>query len=168
VTHEAVAWLAGLDGPSMKRVIENVTWGWSAIDPQTMAAFFSAANPDWVPTYSYGVLARELVRNDPAGALEWANHLPPERALTAGAEAFAEWRSSQPDTAMKWLNDLSSADPRREAYFQGALKSLLYHPQAAEQFALMSPTDRATARTLIQNMQLPEDRRSRLLTLLSR
>jgi hypothetical protein len=67
---------------------------------------------------------------------------------------------------MKWLNELSTNDARREPFFQSVVRDLAYHPQAAEQLAAMTAPDRAAARSVIESMPLPEDRRTRLLDLL--
>ena len=64
---------------------------------------------------------------------------------------------------MKWLNDLPSNDARRLPYFQSAIRVLAYDPQAAEQLAAVADTDRAAARSVIETMSLPEDRRAKLL-----
>jgi hypothetical protein len=156
---DAVAWLTKLDGPSMKRVLDEVTWGWSTSDPKSMASFLAASSSERVPAYSYSVVARELARRNPSDALEWAGRLPAERAISAGSDAFGEWRNSQPEAAMKWLSSLPPNDPRRQPFYEGAIRSLAYHPQAADQLAVMTTSERATARTVIETMPLAEDRR---------
>ena len=62
--------------------------------------------------------ARALVRQNPQDAFAWASRLPAERGLSAGREAFTEWRHSQPESAMAWLNELPSSDPRRKVFLQ--------------------------------------------------
>ena len=89
--------------------------------------------------------------------------MPTEQALDAGGDAFAEWRSFQPDAAMKWLNNLPKDDLRREAFFKEAIRTLAYHPQAAEQLAAMSARERAAAAPILEALKLPADRRARLL-----
>jgi hypothetical protein len=131
-----------------------------------MADFLAGSSSDQVPKFAYTVVARELARKTPTDALEWATHLPAERALTAGGAAFAEWRTSQPDAATQWFNELPSDDRRRESFLQSAIQALAYHPQAAEQFALMNPAERTAARSVIEKMDLPPDRRARLLDVL--
>jgi hypothetical protein len=162
-TPEAIAWLSGLDGESVKRTLNEITWSWSTSDAKSMAAFLEKANKDHVPEYTYGILARELARKSPPEALEWAMRLPGEAALSAGGSAFSEWRNSQPVAAMDWLDKLPTDDKRRDAFFKSAIQSLAWHPQAAEQIAAMSPTERATARDVIEKMGMPTDRRERLL-----
>jgi hypothetical protein len=164
---EAVAWLASLDSDSVKRVVDEVAWGWATSDPRSMAAFLTQSSSEQVPPYAYDLLGRELARKSPSESLEWANQLPENRKLSAGGAAFAEWRSSQPEAAMKWLNDLPSDDSRRKAYFESTIRSLAYHPQAAEQLAAMSAAEQATARSVIEGMSLPQERRSRLMAALS-
>jgi hypothetical protein len=163
---DAVAWLNSLDGDTLKRVLEQLAWRWGTADPKSMAAFLAGVSTEQVSAHAYSVVARELARRDPAEALNWAGRLPAEQSLTAGGDAFAEWRIAQPEAAMSWLNELPAADPRRQAYFQGAVRSLAYHPQAAEQLAAMSMAERAVARGVIETMPLAEDRRARLLDLL--
>jgi hypothetical protein len=160
---EAIAWLGGLDGDSVKRVLNEVTWSWSTADPKSLAAFLEGVKEDHVPSYTYNAVARELARKNPAGALEWANRLSGQAALSAGGDAFTEWRSSQPGAAMEWLDQLPPDDKRREAFFKSAIQSLAWQPQAAEQIAAMSAAERATARGVIEKMGLPIDRRERLL-----
>ncbi len=163
VKPEAIAWLASLDADSVKRVLDQVKWGWSTSDPKSMAAFLVSVSSEQIPAHVYSNLARQMARQNPAEALEWASHLPGDRALAAGADAFGEWRSSQPEAAMKWLGDLPADDARRQPYFQSAMRSLAFHPQAVEQIAAMTLAERAAARSAIEMMSLPDDRRARLL-----
>lgn len=166
-TPGTVAWLASLDSDSVKRVLDQVSWSWATSDPKSMAAFLASSSSQEIPPHAYTVVARELARKNPTEALEWVSHLPEQPAVTAGGEAFAEWRNSQPDAAMKWLNELAPDDARRQPFFQTAIRSLAYHPQAAEQLAAMNPTERAAARSVIETMsRLPEDRRTRLMDVL--
>jgi hypothetical protein len=164
---EAVAWLGNLDGDTVKRVVEEVAWGWATSDPRGMAAFIAQSSSDRVPPYAYELLGRELARKSPSESLDWANQLPEDRKLSGGGAAFAEWRSSQPEAAMKWLNELPSSDPRQKAYFESVVRSLAYHPQAAEQLAAMTTAQQTTARGVIEGMSLPADRRSRLMAALN-
>ncbi|PYI86172.1 MAG: hypothetical protein DME26_09580 [Verrucomicrobia bacterium] len=166
VNPATVAWLAGLDAESVRRVVNELQWGWSTSDPKSMAAFLVASSSDQIPTHAYTILARELARKNPSEAIEWASRLPEDHGLSAGGEVFSEWRRSQPEAAMKWLNGLSTADARREPFFQSAIRGLAYDPQAAEQLAAMTGSDRAAARNVIETMSLPEDRRARLLDML--
>jgi hypothetical protein len=82
-----------------------------------------------------------------------------------GSEAFASWRSAQPEAATRWLDALPENDPRRQPYFESAVITLAWgNPQAAEQFAAMTPAERATARSVLEKTtSLPDDRRATLL-----
>ncbi len=163
VTSETIAWLNQLDADAAKRVVSEINWRWLEADPASLAAFVAAAPPDRIPKYSYSALARTLARQNPAESLEWARRLPEERGLSAGGEAFNEWRRFQPESAMKWLNDLPEADPRRPAFFQRVIQSLAYEPQAVEQLTALKPAERTTARDIIAKMTLSGELRSRLL-----
>ena len=160
---DALVWLAQLDPNSMRRVTDEISWSWAGSDAKSMAAFLSTADPDAISPYAYNIVGRELARKGPSAALEWASQLPPEKALVAGGEVFAEWRSFQPEAAMKWLNGLPKNDTRRDPFFKQAIQNLAYHPQAAEQLAVMAATERAAALPILESMNLPADRRARLL-----
>ena len=87
-----------------------------------MADFLATAGSDRVPPSADLNLARALARQHPPEAFVWASRLPAERGLAAGREAFAEWQRSQPESAMRWLNDLPSSDPRRELFPRSAIR----------------------------------------------
>lgn len=163
-TPEAITWLSNLDGPSLGRVLGEVKWQWSSSDPTSMAAFLVGRSGGQIPDSVYSVIGRELAHRNPAAALDWANRLPADRALNAGAATYAEWRRTQPEPAIKWLNELPPADPRRLPYFQSAVRDIAWNDQAAELFASMSAAERGIARGVVEGMDsLPADRRARLL-----
>ncbi len=114
----AIAWLAGLDVASTRRALEQVQWKWSNGDPKSMAEFVATVASEKVPHSADLHLARSLARQNPLDAFVWASRLPTERGLAAGREVFTEWRHSQPELAMKWLNDLPPTDPRRKIFLQ--------------------------------------------------
>jgi hypothetical protein len=53
--------------------------------------------------------------------------------------------------------------PAARRFFESAVRSITFNPQAAEQLAALSPTERTAARSVIEGMSLPQDRRTRLL-----
>lgn len=167
VKPETIAWLSRLDGNSLKRVLDQVQWGWVTSDPKSMADFLANASGEHVPTSTYSILAREIARKNPSEALEWASRLPDNRRLVAGGEAYSEWQLTQPEEASNWLNTLPASDPRRQPFFENAVRSLAYDSLAADRFAVMNDAERATAKTVIEKMTLPEDRRKRLLEVLT-
>lgn len=162
---QTVAWLASLDPLSIKRVLDEETWSWATSDPSSMADFLLTMTNEAVGSWPDTCLARQMARRNPASALDWAARLPPSRGLSAGSEAYAEWRSAQPEAATQWLNSLPADDPRRVPFFQSAIRQLAYNPEAANQLAALAPQERTAARAVIENMtSLPADRRVRLLT----
>jgi hypothetical protein len=163
VSPQMISWLSGLDAESCRRALTRMQWSWATTDAKSMAAFVAQAGIDRIPDYTDTVVARQLVRKTPVQALEWAAALPDGRAVSAGATAFAEWRDSQPDTAMNWFNDLPANDARRDPFFRKAIETLAWHPQATEQLAAMTDADRASALNIIKSLEMPEDRRARLL-----
>jgi hypothetical protein len=164
IPSETVAWLKQLDPDSLKRALNQVYWRWISSDTQGFAEFLKASNTEQLPSHMYANLARNLARRNPSEALEWAAELAPERSVEVGSDAFAEWRRSQPEAAMKWLNTLSETDARRQPFFENAIRTLVYDAQAADQLAMMSASERAAARRVIEEMSsLPNDRRTKLL-----
>jgi hypothetical protein len=112
-------------------------------------------------------LAGELARKNPGAALEWAAGLPGERGLSAGAAAFNQWFGAQPAEASRWLRDLPPEDQRRGPFFEKAIFSLAHELRASEVLAAMPPADRNAARSIIEEMALPDNRRGLLLDALS-
>ena len=163
VAPEMISWLSALDPDSCRRALYGIVWSWATTDAKSMATFVGQASSDRIPEYTDSVIARQMARKTPVQALDWAATLPDGRGLTAGATAFAEWRGWQSETAMKWLDDLPANDPRREPFFQKAIETLAWHPQASEQLGAMSDADRAAALKVIKGLDMPEDRRARLL-----
>jgi hypothetical protein len=163
VPAEAIAWLKGLDSESIKRVIEQVQWRWSEADPKSFGALISSLSPDQLSSSTYSTLARNMARENPTEALEWAGKLPEAHRLTAGNEVFGEWMRSQPEAARQWLNGLPPNDTRREPFFQNAVSTMAYDARGAEQLAAMTPAEQSAAKKYIEKMTLPEDRRTKLL-----
>lgn len=91
----AIAWMAGLDAAAARRALQQVQWKWSSGDPKSMAEFVASAGNDVVPLSADLNVARALVRQNPPDAFAWASRLPADRGLSAGREAFAEWRHAQ-------------------------------------------------------------------------
>lgn len=112
----AIAWLAGLDADSIRRTLLQVEWKWSNGDPKSMAEFLTKAASNSVPPSADASVARALARQNPPDALAWASRLPGGRGLNAGRAAFNEWRHTQPELAMNWLNDLPPTDSRRNSF----------------------------------------------------
>lgn len=163
---EAVAWLSRLDPESLRRALDRIVWSWAAVDPSSLAQFLTLASSEAVPDYAYRFMGEQLARRDPAQALEWADQLPQEASLKAGGAAFAHWRLTQPEAAMKWLQDLPPRDPRRRPYFVSTIRALVYDPPRSHILTFMTASDRVSARAVIESMSLPAERRSQLLQLL--
>lgn len=166
VRRDAVVWLGRLDNQSIKRVLDEVAWGWATSDPGSMAGFLAARTGDEIPRDNYGVVAQELARKNPLEALEWANRLPADRALAAGSDAFAAWRLFQPESALKWLNELPASDLRHESFFKAAIRALAYDPQAPTRVAAMGAAERAAARATVETLDLSKQARAGLFDLL--
>ncbi|HZR15978.1 MAG TPA: hypothetical protein VFE51_01510 [Verrucomicrobiae bacterium] len=164
---EAIQWLSSLDQDSVRRVLDKVSWNWANSDPSGMARFLASASSAEVPPYTDSILAQQMARTSPREALDWAASLPPSRGNGAGADAFAAWRRSQPDAAVDWLNSLPPDDSRRQPFFEQAIKSMAYDPQAPQELASLPPGQQVTARNVIATMSLPEAQRNRLLDALN-
>ena len=160
---EALAWLRSLDSESVARALEQVQSWWASSDPKTLSEFLGGYQDGNLPTHVYGGLVRQMVGENPAKAMEWAEQLPENKRLSVGAHAFGWWRYAQTDSAMKWLNELPPTDPRRKPFFMTAVEDLAYDPRAANHFAAMSEADRLDARAIIASAPIPEERRVGLL-----
>jgi hypothetical protein len=160
---EALAWLRSLDRESVARALDQVQSWWASSDPKTLAEFLGSYDGDALPARLYGGVARQMVGENPEKAMQWAEGLPENRRLEVGTQAFSWWRYAQSDSAMKWLGELPSEDPRRKPFFREAVEGLAYDPRAADHFAAMSEAERAEARAIIVAAPLPEERRAGLM-----
>lgn len=165
VPPEAIEWMKRLDADSVKRVLDQIHFRWLDSDPKSLAAFLATTTSDKIPEHIYVNLARNMARQNPVETLEWASRLPAERRLSVGGEAFTEWRRSQPASATQWLDELPAADPRRPVIFEKEIQRLAYDMRgpAAEQLTALSAHEQVIARDVIAKMNLPDDRRAKLL-----
>lgn len=178
VKPEAIAWLGQLDAESRKQVISHVSWTWSEQDPKGFAEYLrTPAGQDAGPE-ALSAAARNLVREQPVEALEWASQAPGESRKAVISETFQTWSRSQPDAAMDWLRKLPASDPRREdlylgaveqnipveAFQNGPISSLDPINNARQSLARLLATDPAAARQAIDKLTLNEDQRSRVLS----
>lgn len=164
---EAIQWLGSLDPESMRRAFAEVTWSWSATDPNSMAEFMATSENE-LPEWTYDALARNLARKDPRHALDWTQRLPPKPARQAGEEAFGEWRRAQPGPALEWLTGLSAEDPRRNNYFEKAIQDWAGDAKNAEQLAQFASMNPAAARAIIQKLPMERERREKALATFSK
>ena len=165
-TPGTIDWLHSLDPDATRRVLEQAVRYWPNVDVQSMASFLQATLVDQIPSSVYLLVGRNLARTDPEGALEWANQLPEYARLAGGSDAFARWTQSQPENAMRWLNNIPSGDSRRSAYLKTALEYLAYEHNVAERVSALPLLDRRVALDLAKSLDLPPERRERLLSAL--
>ncbi|MDB6055318.1 MAG: hypothetical protein JWN25_2841 [Verrucomicrobiales bacterium] len=163
IPNEAIAWLKTLDSDSTKRALENTYWRWTELDPKGLANFISGLSPDAIPEGIYNTLARSLARQNPKAAMEWTQKLPEANAAQASTEAFSEWRNSQPAAAMKWLAALPDSDTQKSIYYQRVISNLSYDPLGAEQLASWTPSEKATAQPLVEQLAIMPDKKAKLL-----
>ncbi|MDB6136656.1 MAG: hypothetical protein JWM59_4899 [Verrucomicrobiales bacterium] len=178
VKPEAIAWLGQLDAESRKQVISHVSWTWGEQDPKGFAEYLrTPAGQDAGPE-ALSSAARNLVREQPVEALEWASQVPEESRKAVIAETFQAWTRSQPDAAMDWLRKLPVNDPRRETLYLGAIEhaippgafqtgpinSLDPINNARQSLAKLLATDPAAAQLAISKLTLSDDQRSRVLS----
>ena len=164
---DTLNWLSGLDPDAIRQVVSSVAWKWSDTDPSSLATFLQSATNISFPTYTYEVLARNLARNDPNQAMDWAQQLPSQLGVSAGSTAFSEWARGQFDNAMQWFNQLPASDARREPFLNTLLQQLAWDPQSDTRFGQIASLSPSVARAAIQTIGLPEDRRAALLALVS-
>jgi hypothetical protein len=166
VTPDALQWLRGLDANSTRQALQSTAWRWAESDPETLAAYLRTSHTEGISPDVYSTVAESLVRKDPTGGMDWVNAMPEAVRLQAGNRGFAAWRSGQPDAAMNWLASLPNDDPRVNSYLKYTLISLMFDNQAGAQLAAMPLRIRTAARSMIENLGLPPERRAQLLSAL--
>lgn len=166
---ELTKWMRQLDPDSMQRVFKDIGFhGWAELDPKGVAAFLQDSELQGVPWSAYYETAVTLVQREPSDAIAWADRLPPDQRIGAGAIAFSQWQQAQPEQAMAWLNSLPTDDPRRQPFFESAIRWMAWDTQGAEKISQLSEKDQAIARRVIQNMEFRDEQlRSQLLAKIS-
>ena len=137
--------------------------------PLGLLRFLEEPHAATAPDSAFRHVVRDLVREDPAGAMEWIDGLPPERAASIAPDAFASWTTFQPGAAADWLLELPTSDPRRPELLLSYVNSAAYLPSeaAVEQLRRLGPADRAVARDAISRSGIDEERREDLLGVLT-
>jgi hypothetical protein len=158
----AVAWLSALDPVSMKHVIEQMQWQWGNADPRGFADFLTSPAGASAPAYAFESAAREMARQNPQQAFDWAAKLPADYRLQAGASVFREWQNSQPAAAMEWIHKLPADDPRRDYCFSVIAREYVHTGPEADQFAKALASGGTAARNAVQNLSLPDDVKQRI------
>lgn len=162
-------WMRQLDRDSVQRVFKDISFhGWVEVDPQAVATFLQDRELQGVPWSTYYETAVTLAQREPSDAIAWADRLPPDQRIGAGAVAFSQWQQAQPEPAMAWLNSLPADDPRRQPFFESAIRWMAWDTQGAEKISQLNERDQAIARRVIQNMEFRDEQlRSQLLAKIS-
>ena len=171
VPPQAVEWLRGLEDPKvLEAALDEVSWSWSTHDVEGFRSFVTEKGIQSLTAQAFGQLMSASVRNDPEGTLEWASGLGEERSLSASNKAFGSWLYMQPEQASTWFAELPQNDVRRPAM----LKSLVTGAVSSQQEAVavvklsgLSASDRAEARTIVEESQFSEKRKERMRKLLA-
>jgi hypothetical protein len=163
---KALDWLAGLDNASLSKVLSEVQWHWAGSDPKGFADFLTTLKSIDLPSSAFHSLSAAMARQDPAGAMEWAERLPSGSRLSAAGQVFQEWWRSQPDSALSWFRELPANDPRRNILFTGIMFSVAHDPHGPAQLAKMNAAERAAAEKFIPTVGMPEEHRKNLLAAL--
>lgn len=117
---EALEWLNGLDEKSRKAVVGELGFGsWSESFPKSFAEFLLTPAAQGVSEHTLLVASRNLVRSQPAEALEWAERTPEASRAAVVSGTFQSWRGLQPDAAMDWLARQPAEDPYRSDLYLG-------------------------------------------------
>jgi hypothetical protein len=158
---EAVAWLAKLEGESLKRAVSEVTWSWSESDPEGMAAFLASGGDysSWI----YSAVGRSLTRKNPSAAIQWSEQLPANVGHEVAGDVFSDWRRIQPSAALEWLRELPEDDGRRIQFFKKAIEEWAKDPRTTEQFAAFAELNKPVAEHLVKSLDLADERRIALL-----
>jgi hypothetical protein len=158
-------WMRQLDAEAVQRTLKETRFhGWAEVDPKGAASFLEDPELRGVPWGAYYEMAVVLAQREPSEALAWAERLPADQRLGAGAVAFSQWHQAQPGPAMAWLNSLPAGDARRQLFFENTIRWMAWDSQGAEKINGLNEADQATARRVIQNMEFRnEEQRAQLL-----
>lgn len=163
VPAEALGWLGSLDPASVGKVIDDVGYSWAANDPRGLAKFLEGPGRAAASDSRYSDLVRSWVRLDPNETMNWAARLPEQNRIFVGEVAFREWSRWQFESAFQWLGGVSANDPRRQLYFDSAIRAVALEGDAASKFASLNSADRTAARAVVEGLPIPEPQRERLV-----
>ena len=163
VAPEALTWLSALDPGSVKHVVEQMQWQWAGSDPKSLMEFLTSPAGAHVSSHAFSSAAREVARQNPGAAIDWADRLPAEHQQEVYAMVFREWRQSQPAGAMEWLHKLPVSDPRRESFYLGIVHEFIPGRQEAILLARSIASGGTNLRAEVQKLSMPEEWKSKLL-----
>lgn len=163
VPQETLTWLAALDPASVKHVVEYMGWQWAGNDSKSLMEFLTSPAGAHVSSYAFTSAAREVARQNPEAAFDWAGRLPAEHQQEVNSTVFREWQQSRPAAAMEWLHKLPVSDSRRESFYLGIVHEFIPGRQEAILLARSLAGGGTDLRSEVQKLSMPEARKSQLL-----
>ena len=168
---KAVEWLRNIEDAEVKgAALSEISESWSEHDLRGIKEFLSEEVNLSLPVSSFDDLVEVSVRKDPEGTLEWASRMGEERSLSVSEVAFGDWLHTEATQAASWFAGLPSDDARRLSMLKTwVLEEYTFSRQggiALEQLSALSASDRAQARTMLENSQIGEERKKQILEIL--
>ena len=160
----AFEWVASLPDPAARTAaLERVQWNWVWNDPTGARDFISGPHGDLASQQMINQVARSQVAKNPEAAMEWASGLGEKRAAESRRAVLESWLQIRPEGAAGYARKLP-AGPERESAVRTVTQSLVWQSpeQAGAWIASLSTAEQKTAREVLDQARLPEDKRRQI------
>ena len=160
----AFEWLASLpDSTARTAAIERVQWNWMWREPEAVRDFISGPHGDLASQNMINQVARNQTAKNPEAAMDWAGGLGANRTAEARRAVLESWLQIRPEGAADYARKLP-AGPERESAIGTVTQTLLWQSpgQAGAWIRSLSAAEQKTAREMIDQRGLPEDKRRQL------
>src|SRR5581483_4231957 len=110
----AVAWIRSLaEGPMKELALANIAAPWAAANPRAAADFAAGLSPAWRTAWS-GTIAEQWMRDDPVGAVRWAEQQPGAIRGEFLSAFISSWARREPARAAALIMDLPAGAARTD------------------------------------------------------
>jgi len=106
----ALAWAESRPEDQRAGAYSGVLGTLAASDPTRASALAMQLDPGEARSHIVGEIAKAWARNEPAGAIAWAESLDGDEHQRATREALASWAQTSPSQAAAYLDSLSDRD----------------------------------------------------------
>ncbi len=160
----AFEWLASLPDPAARTAaLERVQWNWVWNDPAGARDFISGPHGDLASQQMINQVARNQVAKNPEAAMEWAGALGEKRAADARRTVLESWLQIRPEGAADYARKLP-AGPERESAVRTVTQTMMWQSpdQLGEWVRSLPATEQKSAREVLDQNSLPEDKRRQI------
>lgn len=142
---EALQWALAQDDPmDRENALMSLIYSWDENNPHSLLSLIDqlpAAERESILPMAAHQIANTMARNDPTGAIAWAESLPIGSREGAIMSVVEQWIYTDPDSAINWIQS-QPATPENRQLLMTATGSMLYtNPTRASEIFTTLPED---------------------------